>query len=90
MFQVGNKVYWESQAGGFTKRKEGTVLAIIPAGQLASVTAREINEQAGYIYSGFDNIVGGHSRNHESYLVLVPNKTKAGGKLYWPRVSALR
>ena len=32
----------------------------------------------------------GMQRKHESYMVLVQYEEKAKGKLYWPRVSALK
>jgi len=75
-FGVGDKVTWSSQAGGSVKVKVGVVEVILQPGRMP--TSLQI--------SGC-----GNPRNHESYLVLVPNKSGRGvGKKYWPLVSKLR
>ena len=88
MFQVGDRVMWESQAAGSLTVKTGKVAAIVPKDTAPN-------------YFGFLKANGllsharmfdGWPRNHESYLIEVPGgKTpKAKPKLYWPRVRQLR
>lgn len=78
-FRVGMEVEWISSSNGTTKTKRGRVEAVILKGERP--TAGQRKEADAY----------GIGRDHESYLVRVPGKTKSSrGKLYWPRVSALR
>lgn len=74
-FTVGDAVSWESQAGGFSKRKEGVVVAIVPANE----------DTDGYVPDGMKVDASGWPRKHESYLVQVGNSKD----LYWPLVSKL-
>lgn len=83
MYQVGDKVTWISQAGGWTKTKEGTVHAVVPANKctidyLPSVSVAQVK---------FDT----YYTAQERYIIAVPR----GGKstkvdYYCPRPSALR
>ena len=75
MFQIGDKVTWESQARGHTKEKRGTVAQVVPAGE------RPSREQFPYLYK---SVRCGFGRCHESYVVLV------GKKPYWPVANKLR
>lgn len=61
-FKLGDCVYWESQAGGFTKKKIGVVDQVVPIGKIPNAKAYRI------LGTGF-----GMSRNHESYAVKVVN-----------------
>jgi hypothetical protein len=74
-FQLKHIVHWTSQAAGISKTKEGPVVAVVPAGKLPD------RKEFSTLYTGPGV---GSPRNHESYVI------KAGGRLYWPRVSALR
>lgn len=74
-FKVGETVQWTSQAQGYSKSKEGVVVAIVPAGE------RPDREAFLDLYKGAGC---GFGRDHESYVVRVKNKH------YWPRVSALQ
>ena len=77
--QVGNEVTWTSSSSGFTKKKLGIVVLVIPKDTSASnVVAREFGEAPKYVKNW------GGARGHESYVI------KAGSKLYWPLVSRLR
>jgi hypothetical protein len=73
-FSTGAKVTWVSSAGGFDKRKEGVVVAVISAGALPS---RED-------YPSLHKKGLGSPRDHVSYVVLVE-----GAALYWPRTRHL-
>ena len=72
MFKKGDKVKWTSQSLGCVKTKKGVISAVVPAGERGT--------DYGYKPNGG---LAGYSRNHESYVVQVGNKT------YWPRTSQL-
>jgi hypothetical protein len=74
-FTKGVTVTWRSQSAGVWKEKTGVIVAVVPAGRYPSeaLDAVGIRGRAG----------DGLPRDHESYVV------RAGGRLYWPRVSAL-
>lgn len=71
---LGDRVRWTSQAGGYAKTKEGAIIAVVPA---HSNPRRHVpkDEPSAKEF--------GLSRNHESYIV------KVGTRLYWPRVKGL-
>lgn len=72
--KINDKVTWTSQANGVAKPKHGVIVAVITAGDKPSpVSFPTLHRGNGC----------GMSRNHTSYVV------KVGGKIYWPRVSAL-
>lgn len=76
-FKVGDRVVWESQAAGHSKKKEGVVFKIVPALEFAR----------DYFADGFrTEQEPGKPRNHRSYLIQI-GKSKI---LYWPLVSRLR
>jgi hypothetical protein len=78
---VGDNVSWTSQSAGYKKAKVGTVEEVVPAKAMPN------RDRFPQLYSGAG--VGGH-RDHESYVVRVPGKTKkSAGTVYWPRVNAL-
>lgn len=78
-FKIGQQVEWTSSSNGSTTTKRGKVEAVIAAKTYPTPNQR--NEA---------DAVGAY-RDHESYMVRVPGKTSAAkGKLYWPRVSALK
>jgi hypothetical protein len=86
-FQVGDKVKWDSQAGGFHREKRGTVVAVLLAGYRPLYDCRF--DETKFNPDPLDLRTG--PRNHESYVVLVPGKTpKTRPKLYWPVVTRLR
>lgn len=78
-FKVGDQVEWASTSNGSKKTKRGTVEAVIGAGKYPSdAQCKEVG-------------TSGLARDHESFMVRVPGKTSASkGKLYWPRVFALK
>lgn len=91
-FKVGDSVQWTSQAGGSTKTKIGTVVALVPGGRSSAEHVRsEVDRRvrAGTHRSAFG---GGWDRPEPSYLVEVPQGTTARAKpvLYWPVASRLR
>lgn len=78
---IGDTVFWDSQSQGFSKRKKGIIIAIIPAG-IAPLNT----EYADLLPDG----AGSLPRKETSYIVAVPGKTeRAKAKHYWPRTSAL-
>ena len=85
-FKKGDLVTWSSQAGGYSKRKVGTVVSVVPKDTPVfqyNAIAMDDTGARGLDYPGL-------SRDHESYIVHVPTKTGSGkGKLYWPVVNKL-
>jgi len=75
---LGQTVEWTSQAGGWTKTKRGTIVAIVPAGRKPSEC----------LYGDHYRVdaYGSLGRNHESYLVQVGSSRR----LYWPLVAKLQ
>ncbi len=84
-FKRGDKVTWVSQAGGNTRRKVGTVVAVIPRGKEGADHVRNCIDalvKAGTHRSSYG---GGWGRDHESYLVeVVAGGSRAKRALYWP------
>jgi hypothetical protein len=75
-FGIGDRVTWESQSAGYSKKKSGVVVAVVPPRQL-------VNDR---IPCGFRlKSVPGMYREHESYLIRVGTSAS----LYWPRVALL-
>jgi len=77
---LGLEVSWSSQAGGYTKTKRGTIVAVILPGELP--------DRSRFLSLYKDSGVGS-SRDHVSYVVAV-EKGKGKPRFYWPRTSALR
>ncbi|MFM7008256.1 MAG: hypothetical protein ACKO0Z_02790 [Betaproteobacteria bacterium] len=76
---IGVEVEWSSSSNGSTTTKRGVVEDVIKP--KTTPTHAQKKEADAY----------GLPRDHESYLVRVPTKTGKGkGRLYWPRVSAIR
>jgi hypothetical protein len=76
IFTVGDRVTWESQSAGYSKKKSGVVVAVVPPRQ-------RVNDR---IPCGFRlKSVPGMYRPHESYLIRVGTSAS----LYWPRVALL-
>ena len=73
--KLGDKVYWTSQAQGFTKRKEGVIVAVVPMNQDPK---DYVPQDAGGVF--FQLKFPGGFRDHESYLIRVGKKRT----LYWP------
>lgn len=84
-FNIGDKVTWVSQAGGFYKQKTGIVSHIIPANRsFRDIIKKEVERNF------ISNYGGGFKRDHESYVVLIPATGKRGKPhLYWPKASVL-
>lgn len=83
-FKVGNRVKWDSSG----KKKEGTVVAIVPA--LERVITVFDTIAAGNKYYSFSAYGGGYPRHEESYLVALD--ARPGRKMrpvYWPNASLL-
>lgn len=85
-FKIGDKVEWTSQAGGNWKVKRGEIVLVEKAGAIVHVNKNNRwNAKLRFAFGSF-------SRDHESYLVLVPHPGKSGkGKpsIYWPIVKNL-
>lgn len=82
--KVGQSVWWWSSAAGSTKRKEGTVVKVLAAGDRLSLIDQEKFALWG----------AGYSRSHRSYVVRVVRISVRTSKVckpqfYWPRTSAL-
>lgn len=73
--QLGDRVTWRSQSGGYRTVKSGVIAQIVPAG------FRPDPEAFPQLYKGAGC---GYGRNHDSFVVLV------GGRPYWPRASVLQ
>jgi hypothetical protein len=74
-FKVGDRVYWDSQAGGTWRRKTGEVLEVVPPRAQPSAPLRE----------------PGFWRSEISYVVrATPDRPGGRAQNYWPRASALR
>lgn len=84
-FKLGDRVMWQSQAAGGWKEKTGTIIKVVLAGE--EVVPRMLTSNGARSAFGY-----GSPRNHESYIVSVPQGTtgKAKPVLYWPVVSKLR
>lgn len=84
-FNVGDRVWWKSESGGFIKEKHGVVVCVVPAGGSPSRYGRLCAEELGMKAPEF-----GMGRSYPSFIVHVPGKTPRGkGKLYFPRVQDL-
>jgi hypothetical protein len=90
-FNLGDEVYWKSQANGSTKRKRGKVVGAVSANRPMYLMDLRIILGKGFEdkYSVVAEF-GFMSRPHKSYLVAVDQGGKRKPKLYWPRVSKLR
>jgi hypothetical protein len=75
-FEVRSKVRWTSQSQGYTTKKVGEVVAVVPAGC----------HPKDCIPRGYKLRPTGLPRNHESYLVSAKGH---GTFLLWPRVDSL-
>lgn len=81
-FAAGDAVTWTSS---YTV-KRGTVVRVVPAGTYPQMglLCDELRARSAY--------GGGSTRDHESYVVLVPQGTTGKAKpiLYWPVASLLK
>ena len=74
--KIGDKVTWQSQAGGDWRSKIGEVVEVVPPNHRPKTKKKD----------------NGTPRDHESYVVrakAVGTRTKTA-RLYWPRVSKLK
>lgn len=75
-YEMGQMVEWTSQANGNVRTKIGIVVRVLRP----HYSAENVSEDYGTKSRG--------QRNHESYVVCVPNPDKA--EFFWPRVSQLK
>ena len=75
-FDIGDRVTWESQSSGYSKKKSGVVVAVVPPRQFVNYCI-----PCGFVL----NSTPGSPRQHESYLIRVGT----AASLYWPRVALL-
>jgi len=68
-YKVGDKVFWTSQAGGYSKRKEGVIAAVVAPSEKPS------REKFIYLYR--DAGIGLMPRKQTSYVVMVGNRPRA-------------
>ena len=96
-FKQGDPVWWLSQAGGYTKKRHGIVVAVVGVGERAT-DAFYRYYQPDVLRLGVHPLTlgdtefyysGGLPRKHESYLVLVQDGNKKP-LVFWPVVSKLR
>ena len=97
-FKVGDRVTWRSDGESIGTRiglrfeKTGEVIAAVPVGGSPYRIAERLNDA---LYNVRPlRMGGGKPRDHESYLVAVPQKMSRGRRrpalVYWPRVNQLR
>ena len=82
-FTVGSRVTWKSQAAGVWREKTGTVVAVVRSTQTGWSALEEVGIKArpgGWGRTRIPNIL-----DEVSFIV-----REDGGRLYWPRASALR
>ena len=82
-FKAGDKVKWESQAGGVSLEKVGTIVIVVPP----NTWIRSVNNASAILATSnaeaIDNTRA--SRKAESYVVQVESANRrARPKLYWP------
>jgi hypothetical protein len=75
-FQIGDKVWWESQAGGFRTTKHGTIVQIVAGDKRPDFERFPSLRDSGW------------QRGHDSYVVEVLDPPRQP-KYYWPRARAL-
>jgi hypothetical protein len=80
-FVIGDTVEWTSQSSGFTTTKRGTVVVIVPPKKEAWPLIPKKHSLMSEFWL---------PRDHESYLVSVPQGGKRKPKVYWPVVSKLK
>lgn len=85
-FEIGDKVLWQSSAGGYRATKIGTVVGIVPPGKSPFSTPNEIKVPEGYCTT---KLGGGLARRAISYFVAV-ERQKSKPLLYWPNASQLQ
>lgn len=84
-FAVGDTVSWTSSAAGYSKTKTGKIIAVVKKVRRGCDVAEKFRNKARVV------IGYGDARDHESYLVSVPQGTtgKAKPAIYHPVVSKL-
>ncbi|MDY6957927.1 MAG: hypothetical protein SVK08_02100 [Halobacteriota archaeon] len=86
-YKIGSKVTWVSSSSGVGKRKTGEVIHIVPPNKDPGSVVDDLMVKLGS-RSAYG---GGRSRDHESYLVLVPGKKKGHSPIiYWPKVKYIK
>lgn len=85
---LGDKVTWASQAGGHTTVKNGVIVEVIKAHE--NVVDNGVINSVVHKYNARPKISTAYSRDHDSYLVLVPQEGSRKPLLYWPLVKYLR
>lgn len=84
-FKLGDKVSWSSQSAGSTTTKTGEIVLVVPP-----LTNCKLYVNHNLHADQYTSAVDGHGyREHESYVVAVPQGRKARPKLYWPLVKKL-
>ena len=74
----GDRVTWKSQSQGYYSKKIGGVVRVVPP-----FTSPIYQSDPNYLQRQV--ALNTTKRNHESYVIRADN-----GRLYWPRVSALK
>lgn len=69
-------VEWTSQANGYSRTKIGIIIKVVRAGYPGKLVDEDYKTKSR------------GDRNHESYVVCVPNPE--GAEFFWPRVSGLK
>ena len=88
ILEVGDRVEWSSQAGGYYKKKEGKVILIVPGGVPPHRVMFENIVTAKFVTSAIDSRTC--VRKEVSYVVEVAAKGSGRPHLYWPVVSNLK
>lgn len=65
---IGSRLRWTSQAGGYSKTKEGEIFAVVPAGEDGFEPVWEVEPTAARSRIRFDR----YSYNKARYVVRVP------------------
>ena len=84
-FAIGNRVYWVSQAQGNTRKKRGTIIAVVAPHESWRKAINRVGST--HTLSSF-----GMPRNTVSYLIVARQvgKQEKKPKLYWPLVRHLK
>lgn len=82
-FAVGDRVEWESSAGGRTACKVGAIVCTVPVHMSPNRALARLG-----VLGKVDG--AGMQRDHVSYVVRASVEGRKASRLYWPRVNKLR
>lgn len=92
-FKIGDRVEWESQAGGRTTKKQGRVVWVMRANEGSAFAPLSPVRIAAKAFPGHRRMFGGYGipgRADAGYLVEVAAGPRAKPRLYMPYPTKLR